>query len=268
MVAMISVAPLASTFADTGSTASGTSAAADSVVASALSESLSAAPTVTPLAGSALGEYKTVNCNSNPAFASNGCDQCFDGGSVKPGVRMTGLFDNWTNPTTNVLKAVKDEQKSPNMVKFGNTTWLSTPANESAIWKSSSDIAWTGTGTKQETLLQPNSKVRFVEADIGAGYTLEKTDRKNGELVGILRFPVVSHTIDVRTATEGAPDTHYECVAYKLDAPTPVTPAPTPVKPTPPKEITKTETGPETLLLIAAAFFIAFGMMFTLRKRV
>lgn len=181
---------------------------------------------------------------------------------------MTGLFDTWTNTSTNVLKAVKDEQKTPNMVKFGNSTWVSTPVSEAAIWKYSSDVVWTGTGAKQEFLLQPNTKIRFIEADIGAGYTLEKTDRKNGELVGILRFPVVSHTIDVRTATEGAPDTHYECVAYKLDAPTPVTPAPTPVKPTPPKEITKTETGPETLLLIAAAFFIAFGMMFTLRKRV
>jgi hypothetical protein len=31
--------------------------------------------------------------------------------------------------------------------------------------------------------------------------------------------------------------------------------------------MTQTETGPETLLLIAAAFFIAFGMMMTLRKR-
>ena len=48
---------------------------------------------------------------------------------------------------------------------------------------------------------------------------------------------------------------------------TPGTPTPVPQKPTPAPEMTKTETGPETLLLIAAAFFIAFGLMFTLRKR-
>ena len=62
-------------------------------------------------------------------------------------------------------------------------------------------------------------------------------------------------------------------MAYKLDVPAPVvaapeTPVPEPVKPAPVPEMTKTETGPETLLLIAAAFFIAFGLMFTLRKRV
>lgn len=205
LVAVMTMTPFAYVSADTGTVASGSATAtADSVVASALTESLTAAPSVAPGAGSALGEYKSVNCNSNSAFATNGCDQCFDGGSVKVGTRMTGLFDNWTNATPNVLKAVKDEQKSPNMVKFGNTTWLSTPATESAIWKYASDVVWTSTssGGKQEFLLQPNTKVRFLEAELGAGYTLDKTDRKNGELVGILRFPVVSHMIDVRTATE------------------------------------------------------------------
>ena len=269
MIAVIMIAPLSSSLvfaADTGST----TAAADSVVSTALTESLAAAPAPTLMAsaGSALGEYKVVSCNSNNAFATNSCDQCFDWGAVKVGTRMTGLFDTWTNNTDTLLVAYKNEQKTPNMVKFGNSTWVSTPVSEAAIWKYSSDVAWSGAVDKLNFPLAKWTKVRFIEADIGAGYTLEKTDRKNGELVGILRFPVVSHTIDVRTATEGAPDTHYECVAYKLDAPTPVTPAPTPVKPTPPKEITKTETGPETLLLIAAAFFIAFGMMFTLRKRV
>ena len=270
MLAIMMMAPLASvslTYADTGSTA----VAADTAVSAALTESLTAAPTIPAMAGSSLGEYKSVSWASRPEFGISSCNQCFDGASIKVGTRMTGLFDNWTNSSTNVLKAIKDEQKMPNMVKFGASIWSSTPTTESAIWKYSSDVIWTnvGSGTKQEFLLQPGSKVRFLEADLGAGYTLDKTDRKNGELVGMLRFPVISHAIDVRTASEGAANTHYECVAYKLDTPvvTPATPV-TPVKPVPPKEMTKTETGPETLLLIAAAFFIAFGLMFTLRRRV
>ena len=39
---------------------------------------LLAAPSVTASAGSSLGEYKSVSCNSNSAFAINNCDQCFD----------------------------------------------------------------------------------------------------------------------------------------------------------------------------------------------
>jgi hypothetical protein len=228
------------------------------------------APPMAAVAGSSLGEYKSVSCNSNSAFAVNNCDQCFDGGSVKVGVRLTGLFDNWTNNTTTPLTAYKDEQKTPNMVRFGNTTWTTTPATEAGVWKYSSDVLWSSGSTKSSFILSPGSKVKFYEADLNAGYTLEKTDKKNGELVGLLRFPVVSRVTNIQTATEGTPSTHYECVAYKLDAPAPVVETPKPTEtPAPPVEkMTKTETGPETLLLIAAAFFIAFGLMFTLRKRV
>lgn len=117
-------------------------------------------------------------------------------------------------------------------------------------------------------MINPGSKVKFYEADLGAGYTFEKTDKKNGEMIGMLRFPVVAHVMDMNTANEGAATTHYECVAYKLDEPAVATgTGATPEKKTPPKEATQTETGPETLLLIIAAFFIAFGMMFTLRRR-
>ena len=85
----------------------------------------------------------------------------------------------------------------------------------------------------------------------------------------MMRYPIVAHTVDA-AGNESAAKTHYECVAYNLSAPA-VTPATTtPAKPTPiTPAITKTETGPtETIILILAAFFIAFGLMFSLRKRI
>lgn len=213
------------------------------------------------------GENKSVSCTSNSAFASNSCDECFDGGSVTVGKRLTGLFDNWTNPTTGFLVAYQAEQKNPNMVGFGTTTWTSSPTDVSKVWKNGSDIVWvTQSGsTKMQYILGAGQKVKFVEADLAAGYTLDKTDRKNGDLVGMMRYPTVFHTIDTTTGVEGAAKTHVECVSYKLSAPeAPVTPKP-PVTP----EITKTQTGPaETIILILAAFFIAFGLMFSLRKRI
>lgn len=268
MIVIMTMAPISSLSAATGDAMTSTSATSSTDSLSAALDTLAAAPVVTPSAGSALGEYKTVSCNSNSAFTVNSCDQCFDGGSVKVGTRITGLFDSWTNPTANLLIAYKDEQKSPNMVKFGNSVWTTTPASEAGVFKYSSDVVWTaaGTGSKSSFTLSPSTKAKFLEADIGAGYTLDKTDKKNGEIVGMLKFPLVSHSINLQTAAEGAADTHTECVAYKLEAP--VVAPPAPAKVVPPKEMTKTETGPETLLLIAAAFFIAFGLMFTLRRRV
>jgi hypothetical protein len=234
-----------------------------------------AAVVASPKAGSSLGEYKSVACTTNSAFGTNNCNQCFEGEPVKVSQKLTGLFDNWNNPSTTPLVAYREEQKTPNMVRFGNSTWSASPSDETKLWKYSSEIVWVpSSGGKNQFILAGGQKVKFVEAELMAGYTLEKTDRKVGEMVGMLRFPVVSHAIDGSTATEGPADTHYECVSYSLAASpvmagtpaTPATPAKAPGKPVP-AAVTQTQTGPESLLLIAAAFFIAFGLMFSLRKR-
>ena len=230
---------------------------------------LTAAPATPVVMSTSLGENKSVSCVSNSAFATNSCDACFDGGSVTVGKRLTGLFDNWTNDTTGLLIAYQSEQKNPNMVAFGATTWNTSPTDETKIWKSSSDIIWSPTqtgSTKMQYILGAGQKVKFIEADLAAGYTLSKTDRKNGELVGMMRYPIVAHAVD-GVGNEGAAKTLYECVGYNLSASAAITPT-TPTTPVTP-EITKTATGPaETIVLILAAFFIAFGLMFSLRKRI
>lgn len=255
------------TAASTGSSTTAVSAGDTPGTNNSVGATMTSAPTIKRSMGSSLGEYASVSCSSNALFESNSCDQCFEGGSVKVGDSLTGLFDNWTNTTESTFVAYKSEQKTPNMVKIGNTSWISTPADETKMWKSPSDVVWSplwSGANKDGFILPKNQKVRFVEADIGAKYTLEKTDKKNGDTVGILRFPVVSHVIDA-SWNEGSADTHYECVSYKLSASSsPSTPVPT--TPTPEK-MTETKTGPETLILIIAAFFIAFGLMFSLRRR-
>jgi hypothetical protein len=166
--------------------------------------------------------------------------------------------------------AYKEEQKLPNIVAFWNTKWISMPSDESLLWKNSEDITWiaSGTGGKSQYILPAGQKVKFYQTDLGLnGYKLASTDKKGGDVVGMLRFPIVYHAVDAMNGNESEAKTHYECVSYSLAAVAPVvTPQATPVKPTP-AEVTQTKTGPETLLLIVAAFFIAFGLMFSLRKR-
>ncbi len=232
---------------------------------------LNAAPnnTAVTATSTSLGEYKSVSCDSNTIFSQNSCNQCFVGSAVKKGEKLNGLFDNWENTTSGILVAYRDEQKNPEMVSLGGSKWASTPADASAIWKYSSDVLWTPANGRDSYMLTAGQKIRFVESDMGAGYTLTETTAKHGDVIGLLKFPIVYRTLDTNTANEGASETHYECVSYTLDAPV-VTPTeePTPNKPTTPPEATQTETGPaETLLLIVAAFFIAFGLMFSLRKR-
>lgn len=237
---------------------------------SAETPTLNAAPNTTAVTANStsLGEYKEVSCASDAIFGQHTCDQCFIGKAVKTGERLTGLFDNWTNTTSNILIAVKDEQKVPTMVAV-DSVWTPTSADESKMWVSSPEIAWVpGTSGKDEFTLMSGQEVKFMQTDLGAGYTLTSSNKKKGDVIGLLKFPVTYYTMDVTTATRStSANTHYECVTYTLDAPT-VTPEPKKPTPKTPENPTKVETGPaETLVLIVAAFFIAFGLMISLRKR-
>lgn len=231
---------------------------------------LNAAPNTAAVSATStsLGEYTSVSCDSNAVFSQNSCDQCFVGSAVKKGDKLTGLFDNWENTTSGILVSYRDEQKNPDMVSVGGSTWTSTPDDQTAIWKYSSDVLWTPSNGRDSYMLTAGQKIKFFESDMGAGYTLASTAVNNGDVVGLLRFPLVYRALDTNTANEGDAETHYECVTYTLDAPAVTPTEPTPTQPSTPVEATQTQTGPaETLLLIIAAFFIAFGLMFSLRKR-
>lgn len=216
------------------------------------------------------GEYKEVACNSDVIFSQNSCNQCFIGSKVSVGEKKTDIFDNWKNTTSDTFfTAVKSEQKLPELISFGST-WVPSNADASKIWSFHTDVSEAfvpaGNGSEEFTL-NPNHTVRFYQTSLGAGYTLESTTKNSGDVVGMLKFPVVYYTQSASSGDRSSSnETHYECVAYTLDKPAEPTPAPK--TPETPKEITKTETGPaETLVLIIAAFFIAFGLMISLRKR-
>jgi hypothetical protein len=51
-----------------------------------------------------MGDFKKTDC-SLPIFSGNGCatsanTECFEGGSLKAGDKITGLSDSWTNATS------------------------------------------------------------------------------------------------------------------------------------------------------------------------
>ena len=211
------------------------------------------------------GDYKEVDCSTQAFFAANNCNQCFDGGKVSVGQKITGLYDTWTNKNSTEQIAYKDEQTYPEIVNLGGegVSWKSSPSDASLFWKYGADIAWvdslTGTG-KQEYVLDPGKTVTFMEADLGANYSLEKSDKTAGETIGLAKFPVAFH--DVTSAGKDGPtQTHYECVAFAAEAV-----APTPVKPVPP-QATVVKTGPESFLLLAFAALLSLTFVAFRRKK-
>lgn len=213
------------------------------------------------------GDYKEIECSTQAFFAANNCNQCFDGGKVAVGQKITGLYDTWTNKNAAEQIAYKNEQVYPEIVNLGGdaTSWKSTPSDPSLFWKYGAEVLWvdslTGTG-KQEYVLDPGKTVTFMEADLGANYSLEKTDKKAGEAVGLAKFPVAFHDVSA-DGKESAVQLHYECVAFASEA----APAPAPVvKPVTP-QATVVKTGPESFLLLALAALLTLSFVAFRRKK-
>lgn len=217
-----------------------------------------------------VGDYKETSC-AQDYFTANNCTACFDGGNVTVGQKIGGLYDTWTNKNSDEQVIYKDEQTFPSMKATSEgTVFGSNPVDAATFWKYGADVIWvdsnTGSG-KQEFVLEAGKSAKFLEADLGASYAMEKTDKKAGEVVGVLAFPLSYHNLD-KDGNEGKRTTHIECVAYKSNAAVAKVAPVVVAKPAPviPKEVTKVKTGPESIVIIALAFLIAAGVM-AIRRR-
>lgn len=214
----------------------------------------------------AVGDYKETACSAE-YFTANNCSACFEGMPLVSGDQITGLYDTWTNKNSNEQLIYKDEQALPEMVSLSSgTTFVMNPVDPAAFWKYGTEVIWTdsvtGTG-KQEFMLDAGKAVRFLEADLGASYTLTATDKAQGEVVGVLKFPLSYHNVDA-DGNEGVKETHLECVSYASNgASAVVVPAEIiePVQAPVPEKMTTVKTGPESLILMALALLIATGII-------
>jgi hypothetical protein len=238
-----------------------------------------------------IGEYKKVDCASNPVFTANGClannanFECFDGGSIAPGAPLQGLSDRWTNTSAGEQVIYQDEITLPKLVNLGwaGTTWLANPTDEKSFWTPGDDIIFTpettaGTGTTASGAkrnifsLKAGKTVTVLAAELGANYRIERTDKKSGDYVGMIKFPVNYRNVDATTGKSGVLVTHIECAAYKLAgtvaAATPVV-KPANVPPVKiPAEVTQVKTGAaDTFLFLGLAFLLGLAFMFARKKR-
>ena len=220
---------------------------------------------VTTQAFAAVGDYKETACTAE-YFTANNCSACFDGKALSNGDQVNGLYDTWTNKNANEQLIYKDEQAMPEMVSLSpGTVFVANPISSAAFWKYGSQVIWTdsATGTgKQEFMLDAGKSVKFLEGDLGASYTLTSTDKKSGEPVGVLKFPISYHNVDA-DGNEGKKETHIECVSYtaKVAAAAIVPVEVVTLKPLVPTKMTTVKTGPESLILMTLALLIAAGFV-------
>ena len=219
---------------------------------------------VTAQAFASVGDYKETACTAD-YFTANNCTACFEGTALATGDQINGLYDSWTNKNANEQLIYKDEQTMPEMAPLSSATIFSAnPIDPAAFWKFGNQVIWTdsATGTgKQEFMLDAGKSIKFLEADLGASYTLTSTDKKDGEVVGVLKFPLSYHNVDA-DGNEGKKETHLECVSYTAKVAAAAVAPVEVVKTTPvPQKMTTVKTGPESLILMTLALLIAAGFV-------
>ncbi len=228
-----------------------------------------------PAIFAASGDYKEVACGTQTFFGSNTCNQCFDGGTLTPGQKLTGLYDSWTNKNATEQVIYQDEQMNPTLINLGGngTSFVSNPLDEAKFWKFGSEIIFTpessGSGSVKRNVfsLKPGKTVRVMDSEFGAYYQLEKTDAKKGAFVALVKFPVNYHDVSDQTGKAGLVQKHLECVAFSADVPAASVSTPVKIVPTP-AQVTTVKTGAaDTFLFVGLAMLLALAFMFARKRR-
>ncbi|MFA6090570.1 MAG: hypothetical protein WC774_02235 [Candidatus Gracilibacteria bacterium] len=223
----------------------------------------------TTQAFASVGDYKETACSAE-YFTANNCSACFEGMDLANGDQINGLYDSWMNKNTNEQIIYKGEQVMPEIIPLSaGTTFVANPLDPTTFWKYGTEVIWTDSPTgsgKQEFILDAAKSVKFLEADLGASYTLTATDKAAGEVLGVLKFPLSYHNVDL-DGNEGKKETHIECVSYTSKAAAPVAVLPVEVINPVPTQMTTVKTGPESLLIMAFALLIAAGFVIVRNRK-
>ncbi len=209
--------------------------------------------------------FDSVKCDSDPVFAQNSCNQCFNGGQKSQWDVVGLLSDDWKNDSTNTQIIYKEEQKLPFMqdISNGAVTWAQVPDSQK-FWEYSDEFNALYDTKQEGYVLKAANKVIWMKSKLGSGYSLDKNSLPKGNAIGLLIYPFKAHNI-LETGEITIDDKeHRECVLFK-SAGASLTPPPTPEVP---KKQQLPKTGPESIILVAIALLLAFGIVLFTRKSV
>ncbi|MDA9129309.1 hypothetical protein N9J72_02425 [Candidatus Gracilibacteria bacterium] len=214
----------------------------------------------------------TVSCESDPAFAANSCNQCFDGGTAAEGDNKGFLTDIWENNSDASQVVYKEEQVMPKMIPLNGSSWTDIKASDSVdFWQYTPEFEALYSDSEEGYVLDAGESVTWIESTLGSAYQLSSSSATAGQNVGLLTYDIGVHNILAGGEPAIETDMYRECVLIKsgVSAPTQVTPTdattPTPA-PGPGQPTVLPETGPEYIFLALAALLLGFGFFYMNKK--
>lgn len=211
---------------------------------------------------SASASYTEVQCSSDPVFAQNTCNQCFNWWEKGQGEAFGFINDVFINKTTNSKLLYKEEQTMPTMINLwaDKVSWSQTPSGGDAFWQYSKDFETMYSTGQEAYVIGAWKQVSRIESKDGFAYKLDKNTVARGQNVWLLVFSVISHDL-VNGEVSIDTSEHKECVLFKSGVPSqnPVVTINEPVKRLP-------QTGPEHVLLVLVALLLGLWLFGLKRK--
>lgn len=231
---------------------------------------LASAIVVALSATSAGAAYDEIECSTDAVFSANSCDQCFEWGQTSVNGDVGFIDDEWVNVGNSSKVMFKEEQAMPRMLSLNGSNWSQSPSADN-FWEWTPELEALYSESEQGYVLGAGQRVKFIQSAVGRAYTLDSTEAGQGENVGLLVVPLLSHVVmeDGDISTDDA--VHNECALFKAWAEAPVnssssgTPS-NPSNPTPePKEMAQVETWAEAYLILLFALILGFVYLKTRR---
>lgn len=205
--------------------------------------------------------YTEVQCNSDPVFAQNTCNQCFNWWEKGQGEAFWFINDVFINKTSNSKLLYKEEQTMPSMINLGwdKTTWSQTPSGDN-FWQFTKDFETFYSTGQEAYVIAPWKQVSWIESKTWYAYKVDKNTVARWQNIGLLVFSVISHDL-VNNEVSIDTSEHKECVLFKSWVPS-VSPVVTVAEPV--KQLPKT--GPEHIFLVLIALLL-WLWLFGLKRR-
>jgi len=203
---------------------------------------------------SAFAETTEIECSTNPVFAEYSCNQCFDWWEKATWSFIGLLTDIWSNDSKNDKIMYKEQQEMPEMVNLNTSKveWSQTPDSKD-FWEYTPEFEALFSDEQDWYVLKAGQSVTWLKSKLSYAFKLDKNEATKWENIGLLVYPILSHTLLANGELGMSNAPHNECVLFKssaLEAP----------KVVPPK--TLPQTGPaEFFLLLILAMILGFGIL-------
>lgn len=209
--------------------------------------------------------YDEIECSTDAVFSANACDQCFEWWQKAVGDNVWLIDDEWKNVSNTAKIMYKENQTMPRMLSLGGSNWSQVPDSDN-FWEYTPELEALYSEDDQGYVLEAGANVKFIQSALDSAYLLESSESAQWENIGLLVFPLLSHTMmeDGDISTDDS--VHNECVLFKAGASEQEQPT-TPSTPEPePKEMAQVETGAEAYLILLFALILGFVYIKTRRQ--